>query len=302
MSEYLHGKKLLLIANPAAGKRAMAQKLPQVSEIFSAAGCTVTEAVTSAPGEEEDIAFRLASQHDIIVSAGGDGTLYQILNGMLRAGADLPIGHIPCGSTNEFASAHGMPKSITEAARRIVDGGEKTVDLGIFGGRYFLGTAAFGAFSWMGYSTDQSMKNRFGYSAYIVEGLKGAKKNGPHHLRITADGVRQEGDYLFGAVCATDELSRRIRRGRDKGLTEKKALELLLVRNIRRVSDAGSIIRSLATGEYGDSALFFPRADEITIENEPGLLWSIGGESSGEFDRADIGALKNGLRIRGAIR
>ena len=292
--------RLLIIANPAAGKRAMEKRLPQVIEFFENSGYEVASAVTSHPGEAEQIAYSRASGFDMIVSAGGDGTLYQILNGMLRAGRDIPVGHIPCGSTNEFASAHKLPKRIMKAAKRIVSCGERTTDVGIFGERYFLGTAAFGAFSWMGYATDQNKKNRFGYSAYVVEGLKGIKKNGPHHVRITADGAVHEGDYLFGAVCATNELSRRVRIGRDKGAAPQGALELLLVKNIRRVSDVLSIIRSLITGRYERSALLFARANEITIENEPGLIWSIGGESSGEFEKAAIGVKKNGLRIRGA--
>ncbi len=298
----LEGKRLLLIVNPAAGKAVITRRLPRVEEIFEEAGCILTERITSAPGEEEELAYSLAPQHDMIVSAGGDGTLYRILNGMLRAGCDLPIGHIPCGSTNEFASAHGLHGSPERAARRIAEGGEITVDVGIFGERYFLGTAAFGAFSWMGYTTDQSMKNRFGYSAYIAEGLRGMKRNGPHHLIITADGVVYEGDYLFGAVCATDELSRRVRFGRDRHGVKTGELELLLVKSIKNISDAGSVVRSLATGKYDDSALLFARANEITVENEPGLLWSIGGESSGEFRTASIRALKNGLRIRGASK
>ena len=293
-------KKLLLIANPAAGKRAMEQRLSQVAEVFENGGYEVTAAVTSHPGDAEQIAYSRASGFDLIVSAGGDGTLYQILNGMLRAGCDIPIGHIPCGSTNEFASAHKMPRNVIKAAKRILAGGERTTDVGIFGGRYFLGTAAFGAFSWMGYATDQKKKNRFGYSAYVVEGLKGVKRNGPHHVRVTADGNVHEEDYLFGAVCATNELSRRVGRGRDKDASSQGAIELLLVKNIRRVSDVLSIIRSLITGKYERSALLFARANDILIENEPGLIWSIGGESSGEFETAKVGVLKDGLRIRGA--
>lgn len=292
--------RLLLIANPAAGKRAMERRFDEVCGIFESGGYSVTAVLTSAPGEAESIAFGQAAGHDLIVSAGGDGTLYQVLNGMLRAGLDLPIGHIPCGSTNEFASAHKLPARITEAAKRILEGGERRVNVGKFGERYFLGTAAFGAFSWMGYATDQSKKNRYGYSAYVMEGLRGLKRNGPHHVRVIADGEAHEGDYLFGAVCATDELSRRVRFGRDRDVPNPKALELLLVRDIKHFSDAGSVIRSLSTGEYDDSALFFARADEIVIENEPGLIWSIGGESSGEFASVGIGAVKDGLRILGA--
>lgn len=302
MIEDLKGKRLLLIVNPAAGRGSIIDKLAQVEAVFQSAGCLITKRVTEAPDDAEELAFSLAAEHDIIVSAGGDGTLYQIINGMLRSGENRPIGHIPCGSTNEFASAHGIPKRAEQAAERIVSGGEITVDVGRFGERYFIGTAAFGAFSWMGYSTDQSMKNRLGYSAYILEGFKGMKKNGPHHVKVIADGMVHEGNYLFGAVCATDELSRRVRLGKNKDTERPRALELLLVRRIKRLSDAGSIVRSLYTGEYEDSALLFARADEITIENEPGLIWSIGGESSGEFDKVKVSALKNCLRIRGAAK
>ncbi len=292
-----NSRRALIIANPAAGKRGIEQKLPRVKEIFEGSGYTVEAELTSYPGEAEELAFNKAAGHDLIVSAGGDGTLYQVVNGLMKSGARIPVGHIPCGSTNEFASAHGMPRLITEAAKRIASGEDRAIDVGVFGDRYFLGTAAFGAFSWMGYSTDQSLKNKLGYTAYVIEGLKGIKKNVPHHVRISADGEVHEGDYIFGAVCATKELSRRIGR-KDRG----GALELLLVKDVKSISDAGSILRSLSTGRYEDSALFFTFADDIVIENEKGLVWSIGGESSGEFDTVRVGSLSGGLLIRGASK
>ncbi|MCR5808743.1 MAG: hypothetical protein K6G56_04200 [Clostridiales bacterium] len=293
-------KKLLLIANPAAGMRGVEQSLPAVKEIFREGGFEVSVFMTGAPGDAEDIAFREAPSHDLIVCAGGDGTLYQIINGMIRSGSNVPVGYIPCGSTNEFAAAHGIPRIKTEAAKRILEGGEIKVDVGIFGERYFVGTAAFGAFSWMGYSTDQSKKNRLGYTAYIIEGIRGLKRNRPHHLRITADGKLYEGDFIFGAVCATRELSKRIHPKKEKGAEEQPPLELLLVNEVKSLSDGGSIVKSLSTGTYEHSALTFVRAREILIENEEGLIWSIGGESSGEFITANIGVLRGGLTIRGA--
>lgn len=293
------GKRLLLIANPAAGRRSASQSLPRIVALFEEGGCSATVFVTEGPGDAERVAFEQAASHDLIVCAGGDGTLYEIINGLMRSGKDLPVGYIPCGSTNEFAAAHGLPKSVKAAVSRILSGEEAEVGVGVFGERYFVGTAAFGAFSWMGWSTDQEKKNRFGYSAYVIEGLKGFKKNGPHALRIKADGRVFEGRFIFGAVCATHELSKRIHPRKQKE-GEPRPLELLLVNEVRSVAAGGSIVRSLSTGTYEHSALTFVRANEIEIENEEGLIWSIGGESSGEFKRAAVMAAAKKLRVLGA--
>ncbi len=138
---------------------------------------------------------------------GGDGTLNEVIHGLATANIDVPLGYIPCGSTNDFAASHGLSTDIIEAAEHIASGYSTRYDIGCFGGRHFTYVAAFGAFSWLSYTTDQNMKNVLGHTAYILDAIKDLYKIKPLHMKVTADGVTHEDDYIFGAICNTTSVA-----------------------------------------------------------------------------------------------
>ena len=163
-------KKCLLIVNPVAGRKSIQKNIPQIIRLFMDAGYLVTTAVTAAKGEAEVLTREYAASHDLIVAAGGDGTLNEVVAGLAHAGVTVPVGYIPCGSTNEFATAQHIPTDLLAAARAAANGGVRALDLGKFGDHVFCGSAIFGSFSWMAYTTDQELKNRLGMGAYVLDG------------------------------------------------------------------------------------------------------------------------------------
>ncbi|MBO5569934.1 MAG: acylglycerol kinase family protein, partial [Clostridia bacterium] len=98
-------KKCLLVVNPVAGRKSIQKNIPQIVRIFMDTGYLVTTTVTAAKGEAEALTREYAASHDLVVAAGGDGTLNEVVAGLARAGITVPVGYIPCGSTNEFATA-----------------------------------------------------------------------------------------------------------------------------------------------------------------------------------------------------
>ena len=102
-------KKLLLIVNPVAGKKKLKNQLLDVLQIFSRGGFSTTVLVTGRRREASEFAA-LAKDYDRIACAGGDGTLNEVISGMLEHNITIPLGYIPCGSTNDFAATLGLPK------------------------------------------------------------------------------------------------------------------------------------------------------------------------------------------------
>ena len=122
-------QKILLIYNPKAGKGLFVQKLADVIDMFVKAGYRVEVHPTQKRKDAVDIARNAGGFIDMIVAAGGDGTLDEVVTGITMSGRDLPIGYIPVGSTNDYAASLNMSTSILEATGDIVGGEPQAVDI-----------------------------------------------------------------------------------------------------------------------------------------------------------------------------
>lgn len=288
---------LLLIVNPVSGKRLITANLTSVIRTFMDAGYLVTTAVTAERGEATALAAAYAGSFDRIVCAGGDGTLNETVTGLLQKNLSVPIGYLPCGSTNDFAASHGIPLELEEAAALAVSGRPQAYDVGLFGDRCFTYVAAFGAFSSISYSTDQSLKNMFGHAAYLMGGLWGLGQIKPIALTVRADGQRFEGDFVFGAVCNTLSIGGTLQLPDSLVDTADGKLELLLIRMPDDLIDLEEIISALFDQNYDSPLLEFVQAKEITVESAEPLEWSLDGEASGEYTSVTVTASPGFLQL-----
>ena len=115
-------KKLLFVMNPYAGMRRANRFLTDILSLFNGRGYEVTVHMTAGPGDGARAVEAMAGRADLVVCAGGDGTFNETVTGLLRSGLDLPLGYIPCGSTNDFANSLKLPTNVLQAAQVIVDG------------------------------------------------------------------------------------------------------------------------------------------------------------------------------------
>ena len=290
--------RLLLIVNPVSGKKLFLRYMPQVVRIFMDAGYLVTTMVTASQGEATDYAARYASDFDLVVCTGGDGTLNEVITGLARAGLSVPVGYIPCGSTNDFAVSRGLSPDILKAAEAIAHGSGKRYDVGRFGDHYFSYVAAFGAFSWLSYTTDQNLKNVLGHTAYILDGIKDLPKVKAQHVRLIADGAVYEGDYLFGAVCNSTSIAGTLELPKDKVDTCDGLFEVLLIQEPKTILEFESILLAVAVNrDFQSPYVDFFRASHIQIENSPTLDWTVDGEFPGHYDQVEITPLPGFLEL-----
>ena len=115
-------KKMLFVMNPFAGLRRANRHLTDILLTFNQAGYEVITHMTLGQGDAAEVVERHGKDMDLVVCCGGDGTLNETITGLLRAGADTPIGYIPAGSTNDFAASLNLSTNILRAAQETVEG------------------------------------------------------------------------------------------------------------------------------------------------------------------------------------
>lgn len=298
IAEFDKLQRMLLIINPVSGRRTALRFLPDIIRTFTVSGYDVSVFPTGAGGEAEKYAKLYAGNFDLVVCIGGDGTLNEVVTGLSRGGHDIPLGYIPSGSTNDFAACHGIPTDMLRAARLIASGESKKIDLGKFGDRYFTYVAAFGAFSWLSYTTPQNLKNVFGHSAYILDAVKDLPKVKAHHLKFIADDFTFEGSYIFGAVCNSTSVAGTIMLPGNIVDTGDGVFEVLLVHEPDTLIDFQNILIGILNQDYSSPFLDFFRTSSLKIEAPADLEWSLDGERGEGHSCIDIINLHQRLSLK----
>lgn len=294
---YSELKRLLLIINPISGRRLSKQRLSELIKIFSDAGYSVTVFPTGRRGDAAMYAELYSAGADLVVCVGGDGTLSETVTGLVRSGSGVPLGHIPAGSTNDFAICHGLSADMLKAAENIVRGSERLIDVGSFGDAYFAYIAAFGAFSHLSYTTPQNRKNVLGHSAYLLDAVRELPKLRAQHLRFDFDGFSCEGDYIFGAICNSTSVAGTISLPEKLVDTGDGKFEVLLVHEPQTVSDFQNLLLGLMTQDYSSPFLDLFHVSSLGIVSPSGLEWSLDGEYRRSGERTEMTVLGRRLRL-----
>ena len=290
-------RKLLLIINPVAGRNQAQTDLFKMVRVFAEHDCEVTVYPTRGPQDCTRKVLADAGRFDLVVCCGGDGTLNEMVSGMMQREDHVPMGYIPLGSTNDFAASLHLPSHVEEAALRCVEGTAFHMDVGSLNDRYFNYIAAFGAFTEASYATPQQIKNALGHLAYILEGVKSLGRLQPIHVRITADGEAFEEDYLFGAVTNTVSLGGVLRLDPSRVLLDDGMYELLLVKNPQNPTEAQAMLSALMLQNYDGPLVRMLRASDILFESNHEISWTIDGEFGGSFSTTHILNNKNAVTL-----
>ena len=290
-------KKLLFVLNPYAGMRRANKLLPEILEIFNKAGYDVTCRITAGTGDCTEQVNRLAKEMDLVVCAGGDGTLNETITGLLRSGVDIPIGYIPAGSTNDFASSLKLSSNILQAARDIVEGEPVSYDVGKFGDRYFSYVASFGAFTRASYSTPQNIKNALGHTAYILEGISELSQIKPEHLRFELDDRIIEDDFIFGAISNSTSVGGILTLDPKQVDMGDGLFELLLVRTPRDLIELSECIKAVQSQNYNCSVITFVPTSHVQVTANPNMNWTLDGEKEAGHETVEVSNLHHAIRL-----
>lgn len=292
-------KKLYFITNLQSGKNAIRAKLASVIDIFTAAGYEVTVRTTQARMDASAAAEYacLCGCYDLIVCSGGDGTLNEVVQGLMHSGAPLPIGYIPCGSTNDFGRSLKIPTDIEEAAQQIVNSHAFACDIGVFNQKNFLYVAAFGAFTAAVYETPQNVKNVIGHLAYLLHGMTLVQTVRPLRMKIEYDGCTIENDFLFGMVSNTASVGGML-KVKNFRLDDGK-FEVMLIRKPPNVIELQRIISGLLNidEDFDTDYVDYFRASRLRIISNEEIPWTLDGEYGGASCDTEIEVKQRAIQI-----
>lgn len=271
-------KRLLLIMNPCSGKKRANRVLTEIVGILNR-NYEVTVYMTGKRGDATETARLQAANYDALVCVGGDGTFNEVISGVCASGEKTPVGYIPAGSTNDFASSLKLPKDLCKAAQCVVDGKPFPLDIGKFNDRYFTYIASFGAFTRASYATPQSMKNALGHFAYLLAGVKELTAIRSRHVRFTlADGTQYEDDYIFGAISNSTSVAGVLTLAPELVDMSDGQFELLLIRKPHSLLEMSDCVLALTTQDYHTPMLTMTASSRITVEAEEQMDWTLDGE------------------------
>ena len=290
-------KKLLFIMNPFAGQKRANKFLPDILSLYNRAGYDVTAHMTGGPGDATQAVRRLASEMDLVVCCGGDGTLNETIAGVLSSGSDVPIGYIPAGSTNDFASSLKLSTNIMQAAQDILEGTPAAYDVVDFGGRYFSYVASFGAFTRTSYTTPQSIKNALGHTAYLLEGMQEISQIRKEHVRMELDDQVIEDDFLFGAISNSTSVGGILTLDPKQVDLGDGMFEILLVRAPRNLTEITECIQAVQSQKYNCAMITFRSASRVRVYADEAMPWTLDGEKEEGRSMIDVQNIHHAIRL-----
>jgi len=287
---------ILIIINPCSGKGKGKKIAPKLKKMYESAGFGVKLLYTEKSGDAT--LFAAAATQEIIVAVGGDGTLNETITGLMQQDKKIKLGYIPLGSTNDFAKSMGIPFKWKKAAKNIIDGEEKIIDICKFNDSYFAYVAAYGIFAETSCSVSQKLKNRLGHAAYILFGVKEVFRKNNYDVHIELDDGKEINDkYAFLGFGNTKSIGGLL-KFKDSVVEMRDGLfEVLLVKHPKSLWQLSRMLKKFSKSEWSGDGLELYHTKSVKIYNQTKMLWSLDGEKQMLEGDAEVSIIPDAITI-----
>ncbi|MCR5098463.1 MAG: YegS/Rv2252/BmrU family lipid kinase [Lachnospiraceae bacterium] len=290
-------KKLLFIYNPKSGKGLIKSNLSDITDVFVREGFEVSIHSTQSQGDATQKVRACAHEFDRIVCAGGDGTLDEVVTGVMESEAGCAIGYIPAGSTNDFGNSIGLGKGMLADARTAAGKHSFLCDIGKFGTDYFVYVAAFGIFTNASYSTDQDLKNMLGHAAYVLQAISTLGETRRIRMQVEHDGKVFFDEFIFGMVTNSKSVG-----GTSAMLPEKVSLddglfEVTLIKTPTNPIELNEVAGFFAGINHDTEMVYHITTSRIKFTSMDKVRWALDGEFGGEHESIVIQNLQKAIEI-----
>lgn len=292
-------KKMLFVYNPNAGKGSLKPRLSDVIDIFVKADYEVVIYPTQSYRDAYKKIARMKEKYDLVVCSGGDGTLDEVVTGMMKHKKEdrIPIGYIPAGTTNDFANSLHISRDILEAADTCVNGVPFACDVGKFNHDIFVYIAAFGLFTDVSYQTDQKLKNVIGHAAYVLEGVKRLTSIPSYHIKVTSGEMIIEDEFMIGMISNSKSVAGfRSIMGKDVKFDDGE-FEVTLIKKPKNIMELQEIIAALLIESFDTRYMYTFKAKGLLLESQEEIPWTLDGEFGGAHEVVRISNRKQALEI-----
>ncbi|MFJ8247671.1 diacylglycerol kinase [Peribacillus asahii] len=274
-------KRARLIYNPTSGREAMKKGLPEVLARLEAAGYEASCHMTTGEGDATRAAeIAIERGYDVVIAAGGDGTIYEVVNGLARAEKRPKLGIIPTGTTNDFARALHLPKSIEGAADIIADGHTMPIDIGKMNDKYFINIAGGGRLTELTYEVPSKLKTMLGQLAYYIKGIEMLPSFKASEVTIEYDGKLFEGEIMLFLVANTNSVGGFEKLAPDASLND--GMFTLLILKKANLADFVRIVTLAIRGEHvHDKNVIYVKANRIKVTTKEKMMLNLDGEFGG---------------------
>ncbi|OJF03520.1 diacylglycerol kinase [Weissella confusa] len=280
-------KRARIIYNPTSGREAIRRDLVDILNVYEKAGYeTSAFATTAEPNSALNEARRAAETgFELLVAAGGDGTINEVVNGIAPLEKRPMLAIIPAGTTNDYARALRIPREDPlEAAKVILKGKAAQMDVGQANDTYFINIAAGGSLSELTYSVPSKLKSMYGYLAYVVKGAEMLTRVAPMNLHVEYDNGVFEGRSSMFFLALTNSVGGFEQIVPDAQLDDGKFT--LLVVKTTKFAEILQLISEVLTGKHVDNPnLLYVKSENVTIkplDENAKVMINLDGEYGGD--------------------
>lgn len=276
-------KKARIIYNPTSGRETAKKNIAYILDRLEGAGYEASAYATKGKGDATKGALRAVKRKfELVVAAGGDGTINEVVNGLAEMEYRPKLGVLPLGTTNDFARSVAIPKDIAKACDVLCDGYELPIDIGKVNNRYFINIAGGGKLTELTYDVPSKLKTMMGQLAYYIKGIEMLPSLRPTRVTIEYDERTFSGDIMLFLVSNSNSVG-----GFDKIAPDAKLNDGLFDLTILKAVNVGEFLRLASMALRGehmkDPKVIYTQASRIKVESEEKMQLNIDGEYGGDF-------------------
>ncbi|MBM7587602.1 diacylglycerol kinase (ATP) [Bacillus pakistanensis] len=274
-------KRARIIYNPTSGRELFKKHLPEVLIKLEQAGYETSVHATTCEGDATRAAeIAVERKYDLVVAAGGDGTLNEVVNGLAEKEYRPKVGLVPMGTTNDFARALHIPKNIEDAIDVIIKGDTIPIDIGRMNDRYFINIAGGGRLTELTYEVPSKLKTMLGQLAYYLKGMEMLPSIRATEVHIEYDGKVYEGDVMLFLIGLTNSVGGFEKLAPDASIND--GLFSLLILKKTNLAEFIRIASLAVRGEHiKDPNVIYTQANHIKIHSKEKVQLNVDGEFGG---------------------
>jgi diacylglycerol kinase (ATP) len=274
-------KRARLIYNPTSGREMIKRSLPEILEKLELAGYEASCHATTGAGDATKAArIAVERQYDIVIAAGGDGTIHEVVNGLAEQEYRPHLGIIPAGTTNDFARALQIPRDVCSAVDVITKGDRIPVDIGRINDKYFINIAGGGRLTELTYEVPSKLKTMLGQLAYYLKGMEMLPSIKASDVRIEYDGKLFEGEVMLFLVGLTNSIGGFEKLAPDSSINDG-LFSLLILKKIN-LAEFIRIATLAIRGEHvNDPNVIYTQANRVKVSSSETVQLNLDGEFGG---------------------